>query len=222
VPAWPLDGGRIARAAAWKLTGDRNRATRASARVGQGLAYLLGIFGAAILFLPRLDASIGVGVVSGLFLLVLAFFLSQAAKGAVLQTRFSERIRGMTVADIMDREPVTVPADMRLLQAQEEYFLRYRWPWFAVVDSAGHYLGLLRQERVEHEIAAGRPALPAGDAADDEPPWRIQADQSLEALLGSEGLRRLGAVVAVDADGILRGVVTLAHVRRALTPTTGV
>ena len=36
VPAFPLDGGRIARAIAWKLTGDRNRGTRFSARLGQG------------------------------------------------------------------------------------------------------------------------------------------------------------------------------------------
>ena len=36
VPAFPLDGGRIARAAAWKLTGDRHRATRFAARIGIG------------------------------------------------------------------------------------------------------------------------------------------------------------------------------------------
>jgi Zn-dependent protease len=220
VPAWPLDGGRIARAAAWKLTGDRNRATRASARVGQGLAYLLYGFGLAILLLPRLGDRFGVS--TGLFTIVLGFFLNQAAKGALIQTAFSERIRDVTVADIMDREPVTIPAEMALLQAQEEFFARYRWPWFAVVDTNGRYLGLLRSERLEQEIAAGRPALTAGEVADDEPPWRIGADQPLEALLGSEGLRRLGAVVAVDSDGVLRGVVTLAHVRRALTPTTGV
>jgi Zn-dependent protease len=218
-PAWPLDGGRIARAVAWKLTGDRGRATRASARVGQGLAYLLYGFGLAILFLPRLSDRFGVA--TGLFTILLGFFLNQAAKGALIQTAFSERIRDVTVADIMDREPVTIPADMTLLQAQEEFFARYRWPWFAVVDADGHYLGLLRSERVEQEIAAGRPALTAGEVADDEPPWRINADLPLEALLGSEGLRRLGAVVAVDSDGVLRGVVTLAHVRRALTPTTG-
>lgn len=222
IPAWPLDGGRMARAIAWRLTGDRNRATRASARAGQLLAYLLYGLGLAVLIVPGLHSDLGVDAGQGVFFIVLGFFLSQAAKGALLQSALSDRIRDVTVADIMDREPVTIPAETPLLQAQDEFFHRYRWPWFAVVDDDGHYLGLLRAERVDEEITAGRPALRAAEVVDDEPPWRIDTDQSLEALLGSEGLRRLGAVVAVDKDGVLRGVVTLAQVRRALTPTTGV
>jgi len=45
---------------------------------------------------------------------------------------------------------------------------------------------------------------------------KVQADTPLEALLGSEPLRRLGALMAVDRDGRLRGVVTLEQVSRAL------
>ncbi len=41
IPAFPLDGGRLLRAAVWKLTRDRNKATRAAGRVGQGFSYLL-------------------------------------------------------------------------------------------------------------------------------------------------------------------------------------
>ena len=41
IPGFPLDGGRIARAIAWKVTGDRTRATRFATRMGRGVAYLM-------------------------------------------------------------------------------------------------------------------------------------------------------------------------------------
>jgi hypothetical protein len=45
---------------------------------------------------------------------------------------------------------------------------------------------------------------------------RVQLEEPLESLLGQEGLTRLGAMMAVDGEGILRGVVTVDAVRRAL------
>ena len=49
---------------------------------------------------------------------------------------------------------------------------------------------------------------------------RIAEGEPLEALLSSDGLRRLGAMVAVDDEGILQGVVTLAQLQRALRLAT--
>src|SRR5688500_11069277 len=78
VPAFPLDGGRIARAAIWKLTGDRNRATRLSGAVGQGFAVLLMGFG--------LYLAITGDPYNGVWLAVLGYLLWQSARAAVLQT----------------------------------------------------------------------------------------------------------------------------------------
>jgi Zn-dependent protease len=210
IPAFPLDGGRIARALIWWRTGDRNRATQATGRSGQAFALVVGLFG-LWMFASN-------GDVIGLLTMVLAFFLYQAAGAAVVQGALGRRIKNITVADIMDREPVTIPADATLLDAQEEFFLRYRWPWFAVVDPARHILGVVRQQRVDSEISAGRPALTVVDVLEEDMPVRIGEEAPLESLLGSEGLGRLGAMVAVDSDGVLRGVVTLAQVRDALRP----
>jgi Zn-dependent protease len=210
IPAFPLDGGRIARAVIWWRTGDRNRATRATGRSGQAFALLVGLFGLWVFASSQ--------SVLGLLTMVLAFFLYQAAGAAVVQGALGLRIKNITVADIMDREPVTIPADATLLDAQEQFFLRYRWPWFAVVDPARHFLGVVRQQRVDSEISAGRPALTVVDVLEEDMPVRIGEEAPLESLLGSEGLGRLGAMVAVDSDGVLRGVVTLAQVRNALRP----
>ncbi len=152
--------------------------------------------------------------------MLLAYFLYQAASAAVVQGAVGRRIQNIRVADIMDREPVTIPAEVSLLDAQEQFFMRYRWPWFVVVDPTRRYLGVVRQQRIETEIAAGRPALAVGDVLESDLPVQIGEEAPLESLLGSEGLGRLGAMVAVDSDGILQGVVTLAQVRRALQPAT--
>jgi Zn-dependent protease len=212
VPAFPLDGGRIARALIWWRTGDRDRATHITGRSGQAFALALGLLG-----LWRLAAG---DSFLGLLTIVLAMFLYQAAGAAVLQGAIGRRMRDLTVADIMDRAPVTIPDDVTLLDAEEHYFQRHRWPWFAVVDPTRHFLGVVREQRVQEEIAAGRPALPVGDVLEEDLAVRIGEEAPLESLLGSEGLGRLGAMVAVDADGVLQGVVTIAQVRQALRPAT--
>ncbi len=211
VPAFPLDGGRIAHAFIWWRTGDRNRATHATGRAGQAFALVLGALG--LWWLAN-------SVTAGVWCILLAYFLYQAAGAAVVQGTLGRRIQSITVADIMDREPVTIPANATLLDAHEQYFLRYRWPWFAVVDPARHFLGVIAAARVDAEISAGRPALPVVEALEDEMHVRIDEAEPLETLLSSEGLGRLGAMVAVDHDGVLQGVVTLAEVRKALRVAT--
>lgn len=209
VPAFPLDGGRIARAAAWKITGDRNRGTRFSGRAGQVFAVLMVGFG--VYLLMQSDE------LNGVYTIVLGFFLYQAASSAVVSSALSDKIGGITVADVMDDEPVTMPSSTRALEAEEEFFLRYRWPWFAVVDERGRYVGVLRREKAEAAVREGRPASTAGELIEEEPEsFRIGRDQPLEALLGQPGLRDLGALMAVDAEGVLCGVVTVEQIRRAL------
>jgi len=207
IPAFPLDGGRIAHAGIWRATGDRNRATVATGRAGQVFALGLGALGLW---------GLAGGDSFGPLTVLLAFFLYQAASAAVVQGAIGRRIRDLTVADVMDREPVTVPAELTLLDVHERYFTRYRWPWFAVVDPSRRFLGVVREGRVNDEISAGRPALAVVDVLEENMHVRIDEHDSLESLLGSEGLGRLGAMVVVDADGVLQGVVTLAQVRRAL------
>lgn len=211
LPAFPLDGGRLARALVWRITNDRTKATRAAGYAGQGLAYVMIGLGLAM-------AVVWNDPFGGLWLAVLGWFLAGAARSAVVSTAFTERIDGITVGDIMDREPVTIPGDTPALRAQDEWFLRYRWAWFPVVDHAGTFLGLLRAERVDGAVTAGQPMLPVGDLLDDDAAlWRVGAEEPLESLLGRPELRQLGALMAVDTEGRLRGVVTIQQVQRALT-----
>ncbi|MEX1141205.1 MAG: site-2 protease family protein [Thermoleophilaceae bacterium] len=218
IPGFPLDGGRIARAAAWRITGDRTRATRFAGTLGRGFSFLLigvGIF-----------AFLQGAIVTAVWMAIIGLFLGQAARSAVVQTEFASRIEGLSVADVMDAEPVAVPAELTVDRAYDEYFLRYRWPWFPVVDADGRLVGLVTQDAVEglpEPVRAQRTvaAVMASDSADGESSLRVGHDEPLESVLGREGLTRLGAILAVDADGRLRGVLTADAVRRALAPAVG-
>ena len=97
IPAFPLDGGRIARAFVWRRTGDKVRGTRTAAKLGEGFAIILAGAGVWLML-----AGGGLG---GIWLLALALLLGQSARGTLMQTRVSERIDGVRVADIMDRQP---------------------------------------------------------------------------------------------------------------------
>jgi len=209
IPAFPLDGGRIARAIAWRITGDRGKATRFSARVGQGFAVLLAGYGIYVVLVR--------GDPWGLWTVMLGWLLGSAARSAIVQSDFTDRLEGITVADLMDDEPVTIPADLPADRAYEDYFLRYQgWEWFAVVDAEGRFAGIAHREPLRQVAEAGdhRPVgelvVPAGEDG------QVRADTPLEVLLASEPLRRFGALMAVDGDGRLRGVVTLEQVSRAL------
>lgn len=210
IPAFPLDGGRIARSIAWKLTGDRNKATRFSGYLGQGFGYLLMGLGVFL--------ALSGSVANGLWMGVLGFFLAQAARSAVASSAISARLDGVTAADVMDRAPVTIPADTATRDADDAFFHRYGDPWFPVVDGDGHFVGVLRKERVDAAIRAGHPMLPVAEVLDEHDGHAscVAADEPLEDLLGSESLRTLGALAVLDGDGVLRGMVTTDHVRRAL------
>lgn len=219
IPGFPLDGGRIARAAAWRVTGSRSRATRIAGMLGRFFAYLM-IGGGLVLLLAG-------WFVTGIWLGIIGFFLNQAARGAIAQTELTDRIEGLSVADVMDADPVAIPADLDVDRAYDEYFLRYRWPWFPVVEADGRLAGLVTEQSVTSLPEAVRPgrtvaSVMASDTTDGkDSSLRVGADEPLEALLGREGLVRLGALMAVDRDGRLRGIVTADRVRRALqTPAT--
>ncbi|HEY8624986.1 MAG TPA: site-2 protease family protein [Solirubrobacteraceae bacterium] len=215
VPAFPLDGGRIARALVWRVTGDKIRGTRVAAKLGRGFSVILAGFG--------LWLALAFGSFSGLWLVVLAFLLGQSARGALAQTALTERIEGVRVADIMDTQPVAIPADTAVAQALEEFFLRYRWSWFPVVDEAGRFIGIARQERVQAAVDSGEGWLTVGAVleATEAINWRVDEDRPIVELLASEPLGRLGALMAVDREGVLRGVVTVEQVRRALQSAFG-
>jgi predicted transcriptional regulator len=118
----------------------------------------------------------------------------------------------------MDREPVAIPEQLTVSDALDDYFLRYRWPWFPVVDAAHRFRGLLKRGAADAVPEPRRDMATVREVAETDAggDYRVREDEPLESLLGNENLRRLGALMAVDAEGRLRGVITLDQVGREL------
>jgi Zn-dependent protease len=210
IPAFPLDGGRVVRATAWRLTGSRNRGTRFAAMLGQGFSYLF--IGVGV-FLVLSGA-----VLDGVWLALIGFILGGSARSATVQTELSSRIEHLKVADVMDSEPVSIPENASVERALDEYFLRYRWPWFPVVDAAQRFRGLLQRGAADAVPEGRRTRARVAEfvTADRDGSLHVRDDAPLEAVLGNENLRRLGGLVAVDAEGHVSGVVTVDRIGRTL------
>jgi Zn-dependent protease len=215
IPAYPLDGGRIARALVWQATGDRARGTRVAGRLGQAFA--------ALLIGGGLWATLGPGSWLGIWFIFVGMTIGGAARALIAQTAITEQLEDVRIIDIMDAQPVSVPDELPAARALDEFFLRYRWPWFPVVDAGGHFLGVLREEGARGAVEGGRPIQLVRELmeAGEDQGWRIGEDQSLRTLLDADGLRSLGAIMVLDGHGVLRGVVTVGRLRRALRAALG-
>lgn len=211
IPAYPLDGGRIARSIIWKTTGSASRATVISATIGKWFGYALIAFG---LFL-----AVGAqALFSGVLFMFMGWSLSQSASAATFQEGVLGGARDLTVADVMDRQPVVMPAGATAQQALDEFFWRYRWPWFPVAGDDGQFIGMVEQQAVDRIDATELNArhvreLISPNSLRDR---SVRDDTPLTALLVNQQIRDFGSLMAVNELGQISGVVTLQQVQRAL------
>jgi Zn-dependent protease len=209
LPAFPMDGGRIVRAIAWWRTGNRASATRFAGNLGRVFAWLFIGGGVLLVF----DGY----VFSGVWLALIGFVINGSARAATAQTAITSGISQLTVADVMDREPVAISDELTVEQALDEYFLRYRWPWFPVIDAAHRFLGLIVRDKADEVPETSRATSLVADVLEhDDGTFQVRDDAPLDTLLANRALRRFGAVMAVDDEGKLSGVITAEQVGRAL------
>jgi len=213
LPAFPLDGGRITRAIAWWLTGDRNKATFFATGLGRIFGYLFIAIGLLLL--------VNGAVLSGIWLGVIGLILMQASTTAASQARLSRKMGERTVADLMDTDPVAIRSDLDVERALDEYFRRYGWPWFPVVDADGRFLGPLRRKDADSVPFAARETTPVSEVIDEV--WRervaVAANTPLESLLANVWIGALGSLAALDPEGRLVGTISLRRLGETMRET---
>ncbi len=125
IPGFPMDGGRVLRALLWRRSGDYLSATKKASKTGQNIALFFIFFGLI---------SLVAGYLGSVWFLLIGWFLYTAAQSSYQQATVKGILTGVRVRDVMSEDVVTVHSDISLLELVDEYFLRYGYGGFPVID----------------------------------------------------------------------------------------
>jgi Zn-dependent protease/predicted transcriptional regulator len=134
LPGFPLDGGRILRAIIWYKTGSLSRATKWASDVGKGLAIALMVLGALQIF--------GGMLIGGIWLIFIGMFLRGVAEGGYQEVVMRQSLEDVQAHEVMIEDVVNVQPDLTVRELVTDYFLRYGFKGFPVMDK-GKVIGLI-------------------------------------------------------------------------------
>lgn len=122
IPGFPLDGGRILRSIFWVITDNLRQATRWASWVGQGVAWLMIGAGIAMVFGVQVPF-FGTGLVNGLWLAFIGWFLNSAAVQSYQQIVVQDVLEGTKVKEMMRRNPPTVSPNQSVYSLVHDHIM---------------------------------------------------------------------------------------------------
>jgi Zn-dependent protease/predicted transcriptional regulator len=208
VPAFPLDGGRILRAALWRWKGEVRWATQVTSAIGAGFGLLLIVLGVWRVLLGDF--------IGGMWWFLIGLFVRQAAQMSYQQVVVREGLRGVPVHRIMSRDPVTVPPSVSLAQLVDDWIYRHHYKMFPVVED-GRLVGCIslrdvkevpRENWAETSVAA----IMRGCGPENS----VSPDQDALAALTVMHRTQNGRLLVIEG-GRLVGVVTMKDMLKFLS-----
>ncbi len=209
IPALPLDGGRVLRAALWRAKGDLAWATRLAADIGRGFGYLFIALGVVMFIVD--------GSFSGAWLAFIGWFLLQAATAEARYVATEQALAGLHVRDLMARNPVTVDPDLTVGRFMDEVARSRRFTTYPVVDRSGRPIGLLAfgsvaaVPRSEWDTRRVRESM----IPLDHIPVLAEQTRAIDALAELSSRPSANRGVVVD-NGHLEGLLSITDLARAL------
>ncbi len=199
IPGFPLDGGRIFRAILWIISKNLRQATRVATYFGKGFSFLVMMIG--ILFLYKQQ------YLNGFWLLVLGFFLHEAAEMSYQQLILKKALVGVPVKEIMSTDIITIDAGLTLDKVVNDYFFKYKHMGFPVVEN-GILKGIITLRDIKEFQQKDWPSTKAYQAMTPVKQDLIVSSNldCLEALL-QVTKSGLGRLLVVD-NGKLSGIIT--------------
>jgi Zn-dependent protease len=213
VPGFPLDGGRVLRAAVWKLTGDPHRGTAAAGWAGRGVAVLM--FSSPLLMRA---AGRSPDVIDFMIALVFGWFLWSAATGAIVSARVRSRLPALQ-GRALARRTVAVPAELPLAEAIERARLAEA-PMIVTLHPDGAPAGIVNQAAAVATPQERRAWVPVGTVSRTlTSGTTLPADIAGEPLIRAMQAAPAAEYLLVEPDGAIYGVLLSADVDRQFDAT---
>jgi Zn-dependent protease/CBS domain-containing protein len=202
LPGFPLDGGRVFRSIAWARNGSLPDATRLAALTGIGLAFVL-MAGGAVAFVFG-------AFLTGIWFIVIGWFLRSQADAALRQVTVREQLRGLTVSAALSRDFHPVRPELSMSSLLDDYVLVYHDDCYPVMSN-GSLRGLIspvdlqkfpRSEWREHSVSeAMTPSerLQIAESSDDlAKAVEVMASADVDQLPVMENGRFVGVLARSD------------------------
>jgi CBS domain-containing protein len=201
VPAFPLDGGRVLRAALWSWKHNLRWATRIASQIGTGFGISLIIVGIFLI--------ISGGFINGMWLALIGMFLQNASKMSYQRLLIQQTFAGEPVRRFMQVNPVTVAPSTTIDRLVEEYIYTYHFKMFPVTEnhtplsciSTREVKTIPREEWGQHTV--GEVANPCS------PENTVTADTDALKALSLINRTRSSRLMVVDETGRLVGIIAL-------------
>ncbi|MER3395524.1 MAG: site-2 protease family protein [Acidimicrobiia bacterium] len=200
VPGFPLDGGRVLRAAVWSISGSLDTATKVASRVGETIGYGLIAVGAFSLF--------GRAIFPGLWMAAIGWFLASSARAHDEERQVRKLLRGVAVEEVMEVSPVTIPGDTTIRQAVDRYLAHTTFDAYpvAVDGKVAGYISLEAIRDIPPEFWERQPVVEIMTPLDENS--AVPPHAPMEVVLHRLELGDSGVVVVLDEQGNAVGVVT--------------
>jgi Zn-dependent protease len=211
VPGFPLDGGRVLRAALWRARGDLRWATQMAGRAGGAVAFGLMVLGVV--------RGLAGDFLGGLWFVLIGLFLRQAAETSYHQLLVRRALEPLAVRDVMTREVVHVTPELSVARAVDDFFWRHHVSSFPVVAD-GQVVGVLSIRQLGQLPRERWADTRVGEVMQriDEP-LTIAPGNDLWAAFQKLSANGLGRLAVVDG-GRLVGYLSLKDVMHVLTVST--
>lgn len=201
IPAFPLDGGRVLRAAIVRWKKDYQYATRVATSIGIMISYLFMAFG--FLYFLRGD------FIGGIWIILIGWFLHSGAQSYMSQFELTNALRGVVAGNIMNTKIISVGEDASMDFVLGNYFATSMKSELPVVDREGHLIGMVTlretldvpEDRRRVTMVKNVMSLPDHLAV-------VLPDADLEKALMEMMQKRVGKIFVCDGSRKLLGVIS--------------